>query len=346
MKNHGSSNDPSMDALLNARYSPQTTGSVSKMGTHPARGLTWFSSYRRLISMFMRSGSSLYFSRTASVCGARFWMFKVASTWLFVNGYVSAFTTKVVKMMELPRGYGTPCFSNSACVPSTNASRRSEMGLRMPSMRCAPVSSAASDAAPDTASSASAKEEPEAASNADASSAAAASASSATRAAASVAAASTCGAMFASASAASAPSAATGATEGRPRRRASTPVPTSGDAMPFLASVRRATAPARRAAAGRRTHEEPAKVGTHPRPRNVAIEVAIVPLASRGVRHGAGSETSKEIWSKILDADSLSGHRSGAANRFSRLRLHTKITRTGLPKCRFPYGTFSRRLRG
>ena len=28
--------------------------------------------------------------------------------------------------MELPRGYGTPCFTKSACVPSTNASRRSE----------------------------------------------------------------------------------------------------------------------------------------------------------------------------------------------------------------------------
>ena len=312
MKNHGSSNDPSMLALLNARYSPQTTGSVSKMGTHPANGLTWFSSYRRLISTFMRSGSSLYFSRTASVCGARFWMFSVASTWLFVNGYVSAFTTKVVKMMELPRGYGTPCFTKSACVPSTNASRRSEMGLKIPSMRCAPVSSAAPDAAPDTASSASAKEEaPEAASNADASSAAAASASSATRAAASVAAASTCGARLASASAASEPSAATGATEGRPRRRARTPVPTRGDAMPLLASARRATVTARRAAAGRRSHEDPAKVETHPRPRDVAIEVAIVPLASRGVRDGRGSEWNRSrgdmeesAW-KIFDADSL-----------------------------------------
>ena len=37
------------------------------MGTQPARGDTWFSSYRRLISMFMRSVSFLYLSRIASV---------------------------------------------------------------------------------------------------------------------------------------------------------------------------------------------------------------------------------------------------------------------------------------
>ena len=79
----------------------------------------------------------------------------------------------------------------------------------------------------------------------------------------------------------------------------------------LLASARRATVTARRAAAGRRSHEDPAKVETHPRPRDVAIEVAIVPLASRGVRDGRGSEWNRSrgdmeesAW-KIFDADSL-----------------------------------------
>ena len=96
----------------------------------------------------MRSGSSLYLSRIASDWGARFWMFKVASTCDFVNGYVSAFTTKVVKIIELPNGYGTLFFSNSACVPSTKDSSRSEIGLRMPSILWMPSGSSEATVSP------------------------------------------------------------------------------------------------------------------------------------------------------------------------------------------------------
>mmetsp|Transcript_39608 Transcript_39608/g.63523 ORF Transcript_39608/g.63523 Transcript_39608/m.63523 type:complete len:244 (-) Transcript_39608:239-970(-) len=231
MKNHGSSKEPSMEALLKARYRPHTTGSVSRMGTHPASGLTWLSSYRRLISTFMRSVSFSYFLRTASTCGCRFCRFSELSICVLVNGYVSALTVSVVKMMAEPSGYGTPCSLKSACAPSTNSSRRSDTGDRMPSMRCGPVettsptAAAASDVeTPFTACRASAKAEEEPSIEAEAeeakSAAIATSDKSARRCTASAAAASTCGAKCVNTSPTSPGlSAATGAAPSTRRRR-------------------------------------------------------------------------------------------------------------------------------
>ena len=79
-KNHASSNAPSMPALLNARYKPAKTGNVKSNGPHPASGLTLFSSYNRLISTFMRSESSSYFSRINLICGCKFFMFSELTT--------------------------------------------------------------------------------------------------------------------------------------------------------------------------------------------------------------------------------------------------------------------------
>ena len=119
------------------------------MGTHPANGLTWFSSYRRLISTFMRSGSSLYFSAPPSA--ARVLVFSVAST-----GSCEQMRQRQhheVGGDGAAQGVRHACFTKAPACPARTPPGGRRWGSRYPpALRARP--STAPDAAPDTASSA------------------------------------------------------------------------------------------------------------------------------------------------------------------------------------------------
>ena len=86
----------------------------------------------RLISEFIRSGSSSYFSLIAATCGCKFFMLSEETTCDFVNGNVTNFTNAVKIMIEFPTGYGIPSAFSTSWICNNSFSKESARRPKTP----------------------------------------------------------------------------------------------------------------------------------------------------------------------------------------------------------------------
>jgi len=103
IQNQPSFSRPSSATLDSARYSPIQTGRVTRVGRHPASGLTPASLYRRATSTCASSGGRPWYRAwMAFTCGCKACNAIVLAICFFVSGYVASLTMMVRAMMAKP----------------------------------------------------------------------------------------------------------------------------------------------------------------------------------------------------------------------------------------------------